>query len=393
MHLAMVVLSVAAIYKIVGRNGLLGVLLAAATPWLTMLGSIAYNEGGVLLFGVLSVGWTLRAINAPADRTRLIALAGVFAGLACGCKLTAAPMVLVLVPVAFIVALVLKRDWRLAAPVLLFILCGLAIFSPWLVRNYLWAHNPVFPEVMSIFGRGHFSQEQMTRWQLAYVPPQHDFLSRVKAIGPQIVGDWRFGYALFPVLLLLIAELARKRVAPDAAIIFLASLLLAWLILWTGFTHLQGRFFVLAIPIVGMLIARIEGPITRLAVISALLLEIGVGLSSLAGPVSKLAIGIGVENYGDIDTSLHAADEAKGNVCLIGDAKAFLYQLPSRRLYYRTVFDVNVDGRSLLEAWTDAWPANSYVVYSFGELERFHKTYYGIPAPPAPATSPASETP
>jgi len=78
---------------------------------------------------------------------------------------------------------------------------------------------------------------------------------------------------------------------------------------------------------------------------------------------------------------------------MLDEDLAELYQVPTKRLYYRTVFDVNVGGRSIIEAWTDGWPANSYVVYSLGELERFHRTYYGIPAPPAPATLPASGIP
>lgn len=391
MHLAMVVLSVAAIYKFVGRGGLPAVLLAAAAPWLIMVGSIAYNEGGVLLFGVLTVGLAMQALDRPADRSRLMALAGVFAGFACGCKLTAAPMLLVLLPLAFAFAMALKRDFKFAKPVVLFLIFGVAAFSPWLIRNFIWTHNPVFPEEMSLFGKGPFTQEQMTRWQMAYVPPQHDLAHRVAAIGPQILLDWRFGFALFPALFLFVVELLRRRASFDKAVAFLFALLVAWLILWTGFTHLQGRFFVPAIPVVALLIARISGPIARLAVVCALLLEIGVGLVNLTPRVFHLADAIGIENYSLLDESFKTADETRGNVCLLGDARAFFYQVPSKRLYYRTVFDVNVDGRSIIEAWTDGWPANSYVVYSLGELERFHKTYCAIPAPPAPATSPTEK--
>src|SRR6185503_3603741 len=129
-------------------------------PWLTLLGSIAYNEGGVLLFGTMAIGWTLRAIEDSSQRVRLLALAGVFAGFACGVKLTAVPMLLVLVPIAFFVAMLMRREWSVAIkPAVVFVIAGLLVFSPWLIRNLVWAKNPVFPEAMSLLGHGHFSAE------------------------------------------------------------------------------------------------------------------------------------------------------------------------------------------------------------------------------------------
>ena len=73
---------------------------AASVPWLTLLAPIAYNEGGLLLYGTLALGWTLRAGRGAASgsasgmRGRTLALAGTMAGFACGAKLTAVPTVL-----------------------------------------------------------------------------------------------------------------------------------------------------------------------------------------------------------------------------------------------------------------------------------------------------------
>jgi len=93
---------------------------------------------------------------------RTMALAGVFAGLACGCKLTAGPTILIAVPLALLLigaARARVRDIFAGGPGGFF---AVADSQPDL------AHNPVFPEGMSIFGRGHFSQVQEQRWQKAH---------------------------------------------------------------------------------------------------------------------------------------------------------------------------------------------------------------------------------
>ena len=75
MHVAMVVLSVIAIYGAArsqtrqyadGRfAALLATLVAAATPWMSMLAAVAYNEGGLLLFGTLAIAWAFGPSLAP----------------------------------------------------------------------------------------------------------------------------------------------------------------------------------------------------------------------------------------------------------------------------------------------------------------------------------------
>src|SRR5260370_26306296 len=111
----------------------------------------------------MAIGWTLRAMGDAKDsreRLREMARAGVMAGFDWGVKSTAAPMLLVLIPVAFALAMIIRGQGRLImAPTIIFIACGFAAYSPWLIRNWVWARNPVFPEAMSILGRGHFSAE------------------------------------------------------------------------------------------------------------------------------------------------------------------------------------------------------------------------------------------
>ncbi|HMB94879.1 MAG TPA: glycosyltransferase family 39 protein, partial [Tepidisphaeraceae bacterium] len=256
MHVVFVGLSVVTVYGVLKSTAkpqaaIIGAVIVGATPWMMMLAGIAYDEGGLLLFGSLSIAWAILAKDSQ-RKIKLIALAGVFAGLACGVKLTAVPMVLL----AISIAMFAMFDWRQAIKsAAVFAIAGLIAFSPWLIRNAVWTGNPVFPEAMTILGRGHFSDSQVKRWDSAHRPreDQRNILGRIDAVGSQIFGDWRYGFVELPLAILAFA-LSRKRT--ETRFLFVIFLINA--IFWIAFTHLQGRFFVLSIPIAGMLIGQVE---------------------------------------------------------------------------------------------------------------------------------------
>jgi hypothetical protein len=392
MHVAMVVLAVVALAEFAGRKGIAAVLLAASTPWLTLLAPVAYNEGGLLLFGTLAIGWTWRAITEAQNRVRYMALAGVMAGFASGTKLTAVPMLLAAIPAAFGLAIFLRKEKEWLRPTLAFVAFGLLVLSPWLIRNFIWTRNPVFPEAMSVFGRGHFTAEQAERWRLAYVPPpaQRTLDGRVKASWEQIFADWRYGFVLIPAG--LFAFIRGKRRSES---LFLVALLAMWLVFWLFFTHLQSRFFVLAIPVAALLVLRIEAPLAKLALICCLLLQAGFGFLKVHDKASKelgpFLIALAIDHYPELDDRLTPVMNGTQHLCLIGSARAFVYEMPMSRLHYRTVFDVDVHGRDVVEAWADGCPHKAADVNytDYDELQRLSwkeregRGYWKIPAPPA----------
>ena len=383
-HVAMIALSVAAVAGFVGRRGIVGVLIAASTPWLTLLAPVAYNEGGLLLFGTLAIGWAWRAVHSLEDRGRVMALAGVMAGFACGVKLTAVPMLLAAIPIGFIFASLMRRERKWIKPVCVFVLAGLVVFSPWLIRNFIWTHNPVFPEAMSIFGRAHFTPEQVDRWRLAYVPPsgERSLDARLHASWKQIFADWRYGFVLIPAGLFVIVRGAKWR---DTA--FAASLLFLWLCFWLFFTHLQSRFFVLAIPVLAMLVARIQTPILRWSAVCGVLFQAATGLLNLHAEIgNRLEYCLPMDSYPTPSDASKAIDAGR-DLYLIGEAKAFAYEMPMSRLRYRTVFDVDLHGRDPVDAWFDGWPRKegTTILIDYPELHRFARTYLGM-------TPPASDT-
>lgn len=455
MHAAMVALFVAAAAGFAARlaagrtAAVVAGVAVACVPWLTQLAAIAYNEGGFLLYSTLSVGWALWATIHPHRRVRHYALAGAMAGLACGTKLTALPEVLIGVPVVSALALLARRlrnhrddgrDDRLAAglarrdagekaptspdgpgpgwsdllgPIVWFPLVGSLLFAPWLVRNAAWTGNPVFPEGTGVFGGGHFSDVQVERWRHAHSPrpDQKPLLHFVRdpATGDrvaqgrlaegwrQVLGSWQFGYALVP-LGVLAAVLARRRPATP----FLVGVLLLLTLFWFGFTHLQGRFYLLALPACAILLAQVSwGRRATIAILGVVVLAAIPGWFRLHravvarlygepnGPGGVVAV-VGGPWAGDQNISWVTADTIEGlppdaPLLLVGDAQAFWYPLPMSRLRYRTVFDADTGGgRGIREAWgVGHGRPGEWVAVAPDELERFRKYYQPFPDPPA----------
>lgn len=386
-------------------------------------------------------------------------LPGLLAGFACGVKLTAVPLLLVAVPVVLLLVL-FRRSRRLAmVGPLVFVLAGMAAFSPWLLRNLAWTGNPVFPEGRTVFGSAHFSREQAERWRRAHAPQagQASAATRSAAFVGQAYWNWQFGYVLLPLAGagLVVTVLARSRAlrsplsdpssptefadrpglnedarsprlaagpqvrpgnagndsAPDPTTCpdpwFLGGLLLIHLLFWLGFTHLQGRFFVLAIPIAVMVLAstpwdRLGGrPAVRAAsatLAAATVLAAGAGwwnvhrrlafkLYEDQGTGVVVALGnteIDWITAGTIEG--FPANDPAARLLLVGDAQAFWYPLPAGRLTYRTVFDLDTAaGRPLLDVFDPKGTRHdgrTWLLVDPGELERYARTYQPFPEIP-----------
>jgi hypothetical protein len=409
MHFSFFVLTVLAIYAFARsgeggpRSAILPTLLIATSPWIPLLAPIAYNEGGLILFGTLALIYALRALQGD-NATHNLILAGVFTGFACGSKLTAVPTLLIFIPLAVI----LSSAWhgRLAhAPLkkitfacILFTLAALITFSPWLLRTYLATHNPVFPELTSIFGPAHFSPDQITRWHTANHLPNalhRSLTGRLSEFIKQILLDWRYAYTLIPLALFaalssLFAPSRFRAFAVSPRPLFLIIYLLLLTIFWLCFTHLQSRFYILAIPVTALLLTQLH--LRWEFTIAAVLIAIQIAFSTSAmihrfqqriSPLLPLGA-IGMENMTQFlpeDISLAVATDKP--IALVGDAKAFLYPIPIQRLHYRTVFDVQAKpGQSIVDAWLEGAPSDSIIIVDPVELARFSKTYHAIPPLP-----------
>jgi hypothetical protein len=370
MHAATCALAVAAACAAAGRTA---GLLVALTPWVTLLAPVAYVEGGVLLYGTLAIAWIMRALKGGGNKD--VILAGIMAGLACGVKITNLPMLVAIIALAMLAVGRLKQA-------IIFGAVAIALVSPWLIRTAVWAGNPVFPEAMSLLGRGPFSQLQQERWQRAYVPDaaHRSASGHLQALGEQFIWDWRYGWILLPA-----AIIAGAWRISDRTNRFLLIALGLLVIVWLACTHLQSRFLVLAIPICALLLADLKPPWSP-AIIAVLFIAgifplgerwldyLDKGGNRLFGIDSNLSEirGVKIDAYPD-----------NTRFDLVGDACAFWFQVPMTRLRYRTVFDVGppAPSGSAVQQWlggSEAPEAGRVIVISPGELQRLSRTYFGI---------------
>jgi len=366
--------------------GIISGLAVVSAPLIAQLGAIAYDEGGFLLFGILSLIWAMLALRDVEHRTRHFILAGVFAGLSCGSKLTGLPEIMTAIGAVSLVALLIQKSPNLVkrlTPLVAFGIAGVLTFSPWLIRNEIWVGNPVFPEVPAL-GHGYFSQTQIERWHRAHSPQpqQRGVRARLKAGRDEVIVNWQFGFVLIPAGVIAIAISARNK-----QVQFLAAMLAILILFWLGFTHLQGRFFVLGIPICAMLLA--SAPRINLLTI---IVTCWIGVVTLNKEFLTPERQQKMAFLGTDDLSALTPDEAmkpipqNANIALIGDAKVFLYQIPMSRLTYRTIFDLNTEANpNLIDAFAgpNVPGQTQWLLVDPDELQRYEKTYQPFPRLPA----------
>lgn len=262
--------------------------VAAIVPWTTVVGSLAYNELGVVLM-VAACGRALLHTDAGLLRRGL--LCGALAGAACMIKPNA---LFALLALGICGAFWLREEregtrGRIVLAGSLAAALGLAMLTPWLARNAMATGNPVFPFAPAIFARadgsmGHWNAEQVDRFRNYHrFVTQRAARSSLKALGQRLryaipaqstrpaftrpdgtteparghTGllhpQW-LGLTLASPILGVVALVARGRGARwnDA----LAGLLFAFVtgvVLWMLATHIQSRFLVPLLPVVASL--------------------------------------------------------------------------------------------------------------------------------------------
>jgi len=224
-------------------------LLVLVTPWTIVTGSLAYNEMALL---ALSAGAMLAALCGNLSVGVRGAICGFLVGAACGAKPTA--IVFTGVPVGLVLAQQAMRVGRGA--VLKAVLSGAIVGSlsllPWLVRNWMASHNPVFPVLAHTFSSAHWSWEQVERYgrvhsfsgtllerlRLMVMPDPNDPAgARHRGfLHPQ----WGVFFIITSLALADVLFWLRKR----PVVWMLAIGFIAQVGLWLFATHLQSRFLV-----------------------------------------------------------------------------------------------------------------------------------------------------
>ncbi len=220
------------------------------TPWVIVVGSLAYNEMVVAL--LLATGLLIIA-DESIDTPAAVAV-GIVAAAACGAKLTAAGFVAAPLAVLLFAASPKARWPRVGAAA-----AGSALVCllPWLVRNGVYAGNPLFPFATGLLGLGHWTAEQAETWTRGHAAGT-GFAGRAAATWNELLRyglggnpappepwlpQWSLLPWLAPVGLAMSATSARLR----RWTAWLGLVLLVQLVFWLLFTHLKSRFMVPAV--------------------------------------------------------------------------------------------------------------------------------------------------
>jgi hypothetical protein len=163
MHWLMGVLAATGSAILAGRLGaprvgrVLAALIFLATPAVIQIGALAGSDLGVTAFAMAAVLSLFPGSSELAVNGRRASIAGVFTGLAVGCKYLA----LATVAVPLLVATAALTAWTTAPPAgrlrgaalatLAFGIGVVLLAGPWFVRNALVTGNPTYPYFASVF--------------------------------------------------------------------------------------------------------------------------------------------------------------------------------------------------------------------------------------------------
>lgn len=147
LHFAFIGLSMGVVYALATRivevkNGWLAVLFLAATPMMWLLGAWSYNDVALAFYSVAALYAFLRW-HQHEEAASWLVLSGLCAGLAMSLKYTS-----VMTPVSLGLLLLWYKRRNLAEGVRLalwFSLPALAMVLPWLLKNWAFTGNPVYP--------------------------------------------------------------------------------------------------------------------------------------------------------------------------------------------------------------------------------------------------------
>jgi len=242
-----------------GRIGA-GFSLLLGTPWVIVVGSLAYDEMAAawMLATALLLLAPPRAeglVETRGDRLGLGLIAGILASGAVAMKLTAVGMVAL--PIAYLlIRRTGVRGLKEAAPVAA--VAGMLLLAPWLVRNFEATGNPVFPFATSIFGNGHFTPDQIARFNAGHVSDAgltgriglffDQFIRFGIGPAPDPTEPWIPQWSLLPVLMLAGLGIGLGRGTTRRRALDILVLCAVPCLFWLLATHLKSRFLVPAIP-------------------------------------------------------------------------------------------------------------------------------------------------
>jgi hypothetical protein len=168
-HFCFALLTAWLIYNYLRRRtsifyALLGVVFFLSIPIIVKLSITVYVDLGLIFFSTASLLIVLRWVE-DGFRPRLLLLSALFCGLAAGTKYNG---LITLFLLTFFVPFLYSRYVpnsrsgfiKAAGYGMLFFSVALLVFSPWMIRNYLWTNNPLYPLYDHLFNPNNDTDRQ-----------------------------------------------------------------------------------------------------------------------------------------------------------------------------------------------------------------------------------------
>lgn len=401
-----------------------GIWLAAglviATPWVVVVGSMAYNEMAVVAFGLAAMVCALLPDISCLKRGMLV---GALVGSACSAKPTA--MFLITPIVACVMLLGSTKPTKVRHGLTLLAsaaFTGSAVLFVWLIRNWLVSGNPVFPAASGLFGTGHWTSEQIQRFIQAH-QFQGSFISRLALLFSTTRGMFHSQWSLLWIFVLVLSSLGLTHANTRKATVILGLGLIMACAGWLIFTHLQSRFLVplliAAAPMAGLglvgLMSHLRKPLhCRIASVAAAVLVATLSIHTFiifhhqrnGDPNIRLVQGFDAITGKMFKDQIQTSDPVhrqelvdllspagyvnvvlsnSASVYLLGDATPLYFQKP---VIYHTTWDTSPLGQAIRSAPDD--PARwagllseqglTHVLVNLAELDRLTSDNWYDPA-------------
>ena len=182
---------------------------------------------------------------------------GAMAGLACGYKYTAIPMIAApLLGLWTILAMTgVRRSVSLA---IIPLIIAATAFAPWATKNQRMTGNPIFPLGNSVFGSRIWTDAQNQRFVEAHrpLPAEQPVAQRLARLWERVIAEPRFGYVPWIAAAAAACLLLWRRMAWRGQMAIWLAMLAVQILLWMFTTHLYARFAgVLWIPLTVLIAA------------------------------------------------------------------------------------------------------------------------------------------
>jgi len=136
--------------------GLLGMVIFLSTPIIVRLSTQAYVDLGLIFFTTSSLLAFIRYRDSRFSESKWLLVSAAAMGLALGTKYNALiAWFFITAAIVFVYARETQNQPRALRAGLIFFAVSLLIFSPWLIKNWLWTGNPFFPLFRGWLSLGH----------------------------------------------------------------------------------------------------------------------------------------------------------------------------------------------------------------------------------------------